>query len=279
MQSSSPAQKTQLGEEHQLDRKSRNPNNMKGTQESQVSQQHQQHEQMRPNSSQNQLQQQARLMSKKSASYEIDSQDEDNAMMLYKSLQGLVKLQALVRGIRARKRVAKLLAAHRKKNGSDLIMKSNLERDISSSIQKHTASNSVLQSISQRSTEQQHVRPASFREKRKYQTNSENSFDGEFLENVRVANPMQDSKDTLSGSNFERMSSRRIELLNRDWRHYFQETELDRAFQRVEIEQQDISEEGTSAGSSSNPSDDNLDQDDLITNVYNANAQKQKQLF
>lgn len=150
--------------------------------------------------------------------------------MLYKSLQGLVKLQARVRGFRARKRVAKLLQAHRKKNGSDLLLKSNLGRDISSSIQKHTASNSVLQSISQRSTEQQ-ARPASFREKRKYQTNSENSFDGgEFLDNLRVTNPMQESKDTLSGSNFERMSSRRIELLSRDWRHYFQETELDKAF-------------------------------------------------
>ena len=37
----------------------------------------------------------------------------------------------------------------------------------------------------------------------------------------------------------------------------------------MEIEQREISEEGTSAGSTSNPSDDNLDQDELAENIYN----------
>ena len=83
----------------------------------------------------------------------------------------------------------------------------------------------------------------------------------EILDGVRIANPLAESKDTLSGSGFEHLSrsSRRFELMNRDWRHFFEETELDKAFQRVEIEQREISEEGSSAGSSSNPSDDNLD--------------------
>ena len=107
------------------------------------------------------------------------------------------------------------------------------------------------------------MRPASFREKRKGQTNSENSLDAELLDHVGIKNPMGSSKDTLSGSNFEHMSSRRLELMNRDWRHFFEETELDNAFQRVEIEQREISEEGTSAGSTSNPSDDNLDEGEL----------------
>ena len=70
---------------------------------------------------------------------------------------------------------------------------------------------------------------------------------------------MAESKDTLSGSNFDHMSSRRLELMNRDWRHFFEETELDKAFQRVEVEQREISEEGSSSGSTSNPSEDNLD--------------------
>ena len=74
------------------------------------------------------------------------------------------------------------------------------------------------------------IRPASFREKRKGQTNSENSLDAELLDGVRVTNPMADSKDTLSGSNFEHLSQRRLELMSRDWRHFFEETELDRAF-------------------------------------------------
>lgn len=131
------------------DGKSRNPNG-KMTQDS-----------IRPNSSQNQLQQQARLMQKNGAGN--DGEDDGNAQ-IYRSLQGLVKLQALVRGIRDRKRVAKLLAIQRKKNEAELNMKSKL---ISSSIQKHTASNSVLRSISHKSSEQQQIRPASFREKRK----------------------------------------------------------------------------------------------------------------
>ena len=50
-----------------------------------------------------------------------DQDDEDDiSANLFRSLQGLVKLQALVRGIRARKRVAKMLAAQRKKNEKDL---------------------------------------------------------------------------------------------------------------------------------------------------------------
>ena len=54
------------------------------------------------------------------------SPEEDTNAQLYRSLIGLVKLQALVRGIRDRKRVAKMLKAQRKKNGSELTMKSKL---------------------------------------------------------------------------------------------------------------------------------------------------------
>ncbi len=100
------------------------------------------------------------------------------------------------------------------------------------SIQKHTASNSVLRSVSHKSSDPPVIRPASFREKRKNNTNSENSLDAELLDGVRIANPMAESKDTLSGSGFEHLSrsSRRLELVNRDWRHFFEETELDKAF-------------------------------------------------
>jgi len=54
----------------------------------------------------------------------------------------------------------------------------------------------------------------------------------DILDGVRVNNPMAESRDTLSGSGFEAMSrsSRRFDLMNRDWRHFFEETELDKAF-------------------------------------------------
>lgn len=55
-------------------------------------------------------------------------------------------------------------------------------------------------------------------------------MDAELLDNVRSYNPKAESKDTLSNSNFEHMSSRRLDLMNRDWRHFFEETELDKAF-------------------------------------------------
>ena len=100
------------------------------------------------------------------------------------------------------------------------------------SLPKHTNSNSVLRSICHQSADQNVVRPASFREKRKNETNSECSSDLDILGGIRKANPMAESKDTLSGSNFEHLSrsSRRFELMNRDWRHFFEETELDKAF-------------------------------------------------
>jgi hypothetical protein len=41
------------------------------------------------------------------------------------------------------------------------------------------------------------------------------------------------------------MSSRRFEIVSRDWRTYFREEELENAFQVVEIEKRDIPEEDT----------------------------------
>ena len=70
-------------------------------------------------------------------SMNTEDNEDSSAQALYKSLQGLVKLQALVRGIRARKRVAKLLRAQRKKNGlddKDLKTGKRLFRGVSSSI-------------------------------------------------------------------------------------------------------------------------------------------------
>ena len=194
-------------------------------------------------------------------------------------MYGLVKLQARVRGIRDRKRVQKLLEEHRKKGGTQVpkgfkIVNHGLDLQ---SIQKHTASNSVLQSISQRSNRP--PRSSSFRDKHRQQTSSDHSLDAEVLDQVRVANPMQSSKDTLSGSNFEHMSSRRLELMNRDWRQYFQENELDNAFQKVEIERRDISEEGSSAASTSNPSDDNLEPEEIYGKVYSLPPEKTNKII
>lgn len=57
--------------------------------------------------------------------------------------------------------------------------------------------------------------------------------------------------------------------MSRDWRNYFNPDELDKAFQAVEIENRDIPEEASEdGGSNSDPSDDNLDQDEIYEKVY-----------
>ena len=65
------------------------------------------------------------------------------------------------------------------------------------------------------------------------------------------------------------MSTKRYNLLSKDWRAYFNPDELDNAFQIVENENRDIPEEDSEdGGSNSDPSDDNLDPDELIEKVY-----------
>jgi hypothetical protein len=88
-----------------------------------------------------------------------------------------------------------------------------------------------------------------------------------------------ESRDTLSGSGLERMSTRRMNLLTRDWRLYFQQKELDTAFQVVEIEQREIEEEGSSEGSDSNPSEDNLDPEEIYEKVCKLPQEKRMELI
>lgn len=58
-------------------------------------------------------------------------------------------------------------------------------------------------------------------------------------------------------------------IKGRDWRAYFNLDELDNAFQIVEVENRDIpEEESNDGGSNSDPSDDNLDPDELNEKVY-----------
>lgn len=45
-------------------------------------------------------------------------------------------------------------------------------------------------------------------------------LDAELLDSEDNSNPIE-SRDSLSNSGFGRLSSRRFELVNRDWRHYF----------------------------------------------------------
>ena len=66
------------------------------------------------------------------------------------------------------------------------------------------------------------------------------------------------------------MSTRRTaDIMSRDWRSYFNQDELEKAFQVVEIQNEDIPEEDSQdEGSDSNPSDDNLSEAEIYEKVY-----------
>jgi hypothetical protein len=55
-----------------------------------------------------------------------------------------------------------------------------------------------------------------------------------------------------------------------DWREYFEDAELDKAYQIVEVEQRDETdaESEKSMGSNSNPSEDNLEEEIVYRKVY-----------
>ena len=57
--------------------------------------------------------------------------------------------------------------------------------------------------------------------------------------------------------------------MSRYWRSYFNQDELEKAFQVVEIQNEDIPEEDSQdEGSDSNPSDDNLSEAEIYEKVY-----------
>lgn len=67
----------------------------------------------------------------------------------------------------------------------------------------------------------------------------------------------------FGGKNFARPKA--------DWREFFEEQELDKAYQIVEVEQRDETDAGSSdedMGSNSDPSEDNLDQEEVYRELY-----------
>ena len=78
------------------------------------------------------------------------------------------------------------------------------------------------------------------------------------------------SQDSMSQGGFSKLSTRRTaDILSRDWRSYFNQDELEKAFQVVEIQNEDIPEEDSQdIGSDSNPSDDNLSEAEIYEKVY-----------
>lgn len=53
-----------------------------------------------------------------------------------------------------------------------------------------------------------------------------------------------------------------------DWRNYFKDQELESAYQHVEIEKEDDPDDTLSNGSSSNPSQDNFDLQEMYEQIY-----------
>lgn len=65
---------------------------------------------------------------------------------------------------------------------------------------------------------------------------------------------------------------------NINWRQYFQEQELEEAYKVVEIEKKDDLNDDFSDGSSSNPSQDNLDIEEIYEKVYQLGTKTKERL-
>ena len=81
------------------------------------------------------------------------------------------------------------------------------------------------------------------------------------------------SKDTgnILGS-LSQFGGKRGLNLQANWREFFEGEELDKAYQIVEVEQRDETDQESigeeSMGSNSNPSEDNFDEEEVYQNIY-----------
>ena len=96
-----------------------------------------------------------------------------------------------------------------------------------------------------------------------------------------VYDSSSDGNDQLLRSNTEQpkqngSDSGSTEILNSffgtakkaDWREYFEDAELDKAYQIVEVERRDETDASSSDGSNSNPSEDNFEEEEVYRKVY-----------
>ena len=74
----------------------------------------------------------------------------------------------------------------------------------------------------------------------------------------------------MTGSRSGIFGNLRKDPLRMEWRNFFEEDELNRAYQIVEVEQRDETDNdcSESMGSDSNPSEDNFDEDEVYRKVY-----------
>ena len=75
----------------------------------------------------------------------------------------------------------------------------------------------------------------------------------------------------MTGSRSGIFGNLRKDPLRMEWRNFFEEDELNRAYQIVEVEQRDETDNdcsNESMGSDSNPSEDNFDEDEIYRKVY-----------
>lgn len=96
-----------------------------------------------------------------------------------------------------------------------------------------------------------------------------------------------ESTGNMTGSKSGIFGKLRKDPLCMEWRNFFEEDELKRAYQIVEVEQRDETDNecsNESMGSNSDPSEDNFDEDEVYRKVYKVDnpeeiieAKKQKE--
>ena len=87
---------------------------------------------------------------------------------------------------------------------------------------------------------------------------------------MKLGGAASDSNTSVdTGNNLSIFGGKGFQRPRLDWREFFNDQELETAYQIVEVEQRDETDHGSSDdGSNSDPSDDNLDAEDVFRNVY-----------
>ena len=80
-----------------------------------------------------------------------------------------------------------------------------------------------------------------------------------------------ESTGNLTGSKSNIFGQLNKDAIKMEWRNFFEEDELNRAYQIIEVEQRDETDNdcsNESMGSNSDPSEDNFDEDEVYRRVY-----------
>lgn len=236
-------------------------------------------------------------------------EEETEKEFMFKMHQGLVKIQALIRGFLAKIAVNKKREElMKKKQRPNIINNIRSRQESGSNSMKRQRSNHILANSSKKFKYSKANLPSQSNLKAEmrtgqsggtggFETSSDGGVKGTATGTSKHNNLDSSNDDQLMRANTEQIpqnfsdtsitkisiestgnASRsgifgqlRKDPIRMEWRNFFEEDELNRAYQIVEVEQRDETDNDCSdesMGSNSDPSEDNFDEDEVYRKVY-----------